>query len=401
VHIAFVTTESPYENLAGCGVAAYLRAIIPAIAGAGHRVSVIANAKEEKTFNAENGRVVVHHFRLPSWHWYSAKLPLVRNFASLPLRQLEWSLAFYREAARVATTTKIDVIESTEIGALLLHRIAPLVIRLHGSERTFREHSGRRVNASVRWNDALEAISCERAKVITAPSKFHANESAKRRGWTADRVRVIPNPISGKLLKAALKFERNGTAERIVLYTGRLAPVKGVETLLEAAKLVHGKDRSVIFVLAGPWQMPNSPEAYGLHLNRESAFGVLWVGPQSEDELISWYERATSFVMPSYFESFGISVIEAMAFGLPAVCTRAGGIPETVDDGVTGMLVEPGDSAYLADTILQLLSDSQQRGRLGLAGRKKNFEKFQPANIARQTLEVYHEVRESFSSSRK
>ena len=135
MHIAFVTPESPYGDESVCGVAAYLRAIVPAVADAGHDVTVIANAKEPKSFTAEDGRVAVRHFRLPSRHWYSAKLPLVKAYAPLPLRQLEWSRAFYRETARVAAQRKIDVIESTEAGSLFLSRVAPLVIRLHGSER--------------------------------------------------------------------------------------------------------------------------------------------------------------------------------------------------------------------------------------------------------------------------
>jgi glycosyltransferase involved in cell wall biosynthesis len=393
VHIAFVTPESPYGEAEVCGVAAYLRAIIPAIADVGHRVTVIANARAEKTFDAENGRVSVRHFRLPSLHWYAAKLPLVRSSAPLPLRQLEWSIAFYREAKRVAVKNKIDVIESTEIGSLFLHRIAPLVIRLHGSERIFREHSGLPLNASVRWNDRLEAIACNRAAAITAPSQLHASEIAQRRGWPTDRVQVIPNAISEKLLRAASEFHPNGNRERIVFYTGRLAPVKGVETLLAAAKLARATDPSIRFVLAGPWQMPLTPEKYGLELNRQSSDGVLWIGPQNQTDLIEWYRRATLFVMPSYFESFGISVVEAMAFGLPTVGTRAGGLSEVIDDDVTGLLVSPGNPTALAGAILQLLGDPERRRSMSRLARDHAFGNFTPDHTLKATLKVYSTIR--------
>jgi glycosyltransferase involved in cell wall biosynthesis len=136
---------------------------------------------------------------------------------------------------------------------------------------------------------------------------------------------------------------------------------------------------------------------YGLDLNRKSEYGVLWIGPQKPGELVAWYKRAMLFVMPSYYESFGISVVEAMAFGLPVVCTRAGGIPETVDDEVTGLIVEPGNSFQLAESISQLLRDSQRRARLGLAGQKKVLREFDPLKVAHQNLELYQQARTSFS----
>lgn len=391
MNIAFVTTESPYDNPAGCGIAAYLRAIIPAIVSAGHRVTVFANAKEEKNFIAEDGRVSVYQFRLPSLHWYSAKIPLVRGLAPLPLRQLEWSAAFYRHVARVAAKTNIDVIESTETGSLFLDRIAPLVIRLHGSELTFRKYSGIPLNLSVKWNEALENYTCRRASAITAPSQFQADEIVHRRRWPKARVRVIPNPISGSLIKAAQSFHRNGISERIVLYTGRLARVKGIDTLLAAARLVHEADSSVRFVLAGPWQMPESPDTYGLKLNQESSHGIHWVGPRDQRELIEWYKRAALFVMPSHYESFGISAIEAMMFGAPVIATDTSGLTETVGNDGLGSLVPKGDSQVLAARIIDLMS-SKNGHRANSEGYRSICERFHPERIAAEMIRVYEAV---------
>lgn len=394
-----MATESPYNNGQGAGIAAYLRAIIPPLLGAGHRVTLFAAAGETKDFAAENGQVSVHHTRLPSAHWYLSKVPVLRQLAVLPLRQLEWSIAFYRQVSLVAAREKIDVLECGESGALFLKRIAPLVIRLHGSEFAFRKHAGMPVDLSVRCNDLLEAYSSNRAVAITTPSQFQANEIVERRGWSASRVRVIPNPISPDIWKAAATSNTNGNVERLVFYSGRLAPVKGIEVLLEAAKRIHHDDPTTTFVMAGPWQMPKPPEAYGLELNRKSSDGVLWIGPQQPSELMNWYQRAMLFVMPSYFESFGISVVEAMAFGLPVVCTRAGGVPEIVDDGVTGLIVEPGDASQLAESISRLLGDRAERQRLGQAAREKVLREFDPLKVAEQNLDLYRHVSGSFVSS--
>ncbi|MDX6498801.1 MAG: glycogen synthase [Blastocatellia bacterium] len=400
LNIGLVATESPYSSPAVGGIAAYLRAIIPAFLDAGHCVTLFAGATETRSFLAEHNRLKVHHFRLPSAHWYAAKIPLLRTTVTLPLRQLEWSCMFHRRVALVAASEKLDVLECTEVGALFLDRIAPVVIRLHGSEFVFRKHSGIPLNLSVRWNDSLEGYSCKRAAGITTPSQFQANEIINHRRWPTDRVRVIPNPISATMLKAGLQFERNGGAEPIVLYTGRLAPVKGIETLLGAAKLVHDHNPGITFVLAGPWQMPHPPETYGLTLNETSVNGVQWVGPQDQSELIAWYKRAALFVMPSYYESFGISVVEAMAFGLPVVASDSGGLSEVIGNNGSGALVPKRDPKALADAIIHFISATRASRENGIMAQAA-VQKFQPQRIAAETIELYQAVRgpNSFNSA--
>lgn len=390
MHIAFVTPESPYGDESVCGVAAYLRAIVPAVADAGHRITVFANAKEEKLFTVEDGRVSVRHVPLPSKHWYAAKVPGLRSIAPLPTRQIEWSWSFYREVVAASAQDPIDVIESTETGSLFLHRIAPVVIRLHGSERTFREHSGLPVNASVRLNDRIEAIAADRATAITAPSQAHANGIAQRRRWPADRIRVIPNPISAAVLKAAAGFKRNGNSEKVVLYAGRLAPVKGIDRLLEAAKRVRATDPSITFVLAGPWQMSRSPEDYGLRLNG-AANGIRWIGPQDQREIIGWYSRASLLVMPSNYESFGISALEAMAFGLPIVATEQAVLGQPLVLNGEVLTVPTNDAAALAEGITRVLIASEPRNK-SKETYQRILELCSPARVAADTLKLYEQI---------
>jgi glycosyltransferase involved in cell wall biosynthesis len=388
MHIAFVTPESPYGT--GCGVAAYLRAIIPAIVNAGHRVTVVSNAGEERQFATEGGRVTVCHFRLPSFHWQVAKIPGLRDLATLPVRQVEWSRGFYRRLARITTNTKIDVIESTETGSMFLHRLAPLVIRLHGSERIFREYSQIPLNPSVKWNHALESMACNRAAAITSPSEFHAKEMTRLHGWAAGRVRVIPNPVSQSLLDASLKFQRNGNNERIVLYAGRLAPVKGIETLLKAAKSVRAIDPSINFVLAGPWQMSDSPESYGL---KNSENGIRWIGAQTQQQIIDWYKRASVLVLPSNYETFGLAAVEGVAFGLPVVATDVGALSEIASLSDKARLVSKCDPNALADGIVKAFSsqaDKSERRNDGNGYRA--LDRYSPAVVAGATLKLYEEI---------
>ena len=119
---------------------------------------------------------------------------------------------------------------------------------------------------------------------------------------------------------------------------------------------------------------------------------VQMLGHVPWQKLADLYRHAGVFVMPSHYETFGISVIEAMAFGLPVVATHVGGLPEVVEDGVTGILVPPKDSKALAEALLQLLRDPDLSARMGQAGRERVRSEFTVDRIVSQTLDVYKSV---------
>jgi glycosyltransferase involved in cell wall biosynthesis len=345
--------------------------------------------------------VRVVHVRLPNWHWYVSKLPLLGNTLTLPLRQVEWSLSFARAAARAVADDPLDVLESTEAGALFLARqpIAPLVIRLHGSDYVFRKYAGQALPPGTRWNHRLEQSVWRRAAALTAPSRCHAQEVAASLGWPSERVNVIPNPIAPEVLAEALRQGADTAAAQpnpLVLYTGRLAAVKGISPFLEAIRLVRAGVDSVRFVLAGPWQMREEPEKLGLCRGKaDNGAGITWLGHLAWQDLIEQYRRAALFVMPSYYETFGISCLEAMAFGLPVVASKAGGLPEVVEDGVTGVLVPSGDAHALAEAIRDLLQNPERRRRMGQAGRDRVLAQFTADEVVRKTLRVYNRVNSS------
>src|SRR4030095_2911461 len=95
------------------------------------------------------------------------------------------------------------------------------------------------------------------------------------------------------------------------------------------------------------------------------------------------------FVMSSITEGLGTSLLDAMAAAKPIVATATGGIPEVVDDGVTGFLVQLRDDRAMADAIVRLLKDDDLRQRMGLAGLKRAREKFGAERMLRETLRVY------------
>jgi glycosyltransferase involved in cell wall biosynthesis len=407
MHVGFLTLESPFDTAGGGGIAAYLRAVIPALVRAGHCVTVVTNSRHAPGEAARGDGVRVLNVRLPSLHWYCSRLPLLGDALALPLRQVEWSLKFSAAVNRLVEKDPVDVLESSELGALFLARrpVAPLVVRLHGSDYVFRKYSGQPLHRGARWNHRLEQAVWRRARALTSPSRFQADEVAEEMNWAAGGVDVIPNPITAEVLAEALRQGADGgsSAESpVILYTGRLAVVKGTTPLLEAVPRVRRLCPSARFVLAGPWQMPDSPENWGLRKGglpgRE---GVSWLGHVPWQGLIDWYRRATVFVMPSMYETFGISCLEAMAFGLAVVATRAGGLPEVVEDGVTGLLVPPGDAPALAGAVHRLLADPALRRRLGEAGRERVLSTFTAERVVRATVPVYERARGSPPRSKR
>ena len=152
-----------------------------------------------------------------------------------------------------------------------------------------------------------------------------------------------------------------------VLFAGRLSPEKGIADLVAAA-------HDLPLVVAGDGPLRDLvPDALG------------FVG---HDELERLYDEAAVVVLPSYREGLPLAVLEAMAHGRPVVATRVGGIPDLVEDGATGFLVEPGDVDGLRAALLRLLADPELRRRLGNEARRR-VRRCSWEAVAAETLDAY------------
>jgi len=116
---------------------------------------------------------------------------------------------------------------------------------------------------------------------------------------------------------------------------------------------------------------------------------VTFVGGVPQAELCDWYRRSDVLANPSFSESFGMSLVEGMATGLPAVATRIGGMPEIVVPGETGHLRESGDAAGLAADLLDCLQSAARRDELGAAGLRRAREVFTWEARARTLADLF------------
>ncbi len=192
-----------------------------------------------------------------------------------------------------------------------------------------------------------------------------------------------------------------GLTEDTVLVgsTGRIVPRKGYELFIEAAGIALGglgeRRNGVKFAVVG-----DTPYFFREdHLGKlkktvmDAGLGDSFIFTGFKKDVRPFLKDFDIFVIPSsYPDPFPRSVIEAMSFSLPVVGFRAGGIVESVDDGVTGILSEPGDTRAMADALLRLIADEGLRESMGRAGRERVKEKFSAQSVALKIEGVILEV---------
>jgi D-inositol-3-phosphate glycosyltransferase len=183
--------------------------------------------------------------------------------------------------------------------------------------------------------------------------------------------------------------------EKMLLFVGRIEPLKGVDTLIQAIALMRQRGGHVCLAVIGG--DPNtSPEAQSAEMARlkdlRQAAGVTdlvtFLGKRGQDTLPYYYAAAEAVVVPSHYESFGMVALEAMACGTPVVASQVGGLAFLVQDGVTGFTVPVDEPAALADRLLRLLNDPALRARLGAQALQVARE-YAWENIAAKMIALY------------
>src|SRR5215469_5349097 len=213
-----------------------------------------------------------------------------------------------------------------------------------------------------------------------------------------ERVRVIRNGIDTAEYAPDARtdvLERHGVDQSrpYVIFVGRITRQKGVPVLLRAAAALDPSAQLVL--LAGAADTPElGAEVSALVAELQATrSGVIWVPEMlPKPDVIQLLTHALVFACPSVYEPLGIVNLEAMACATAVVASRVGGIPEVVDDGVTGLLVPPDDPASLADALNALLHDPMRAAEMGSAGRERAVAEFSWDAVAAQTVALYEEL---------
>lgn len=293
-----------------------------------------------------------------------------------PLRDVAGLL----ELVRVLRRERPDIVHANSSKAGVLGRLAaylagvPIrIFTVHGW--AFSAHSGA-ASRLYRWADRLvrpltTATICVSDRDLARGLAAHT--------CTAERTVVIPNAVDVRHAPAA----RHERARPLVVAVGRLKAPKDFLTLVRALAQLPASAFEAVIVGDGPDRAELEAEIRRLGIGDR----VLLLGERRDVPRL--LAGADLFVLSSTSEGMPVSVLEAMAAGLPVVGSGVGGMPELVVDGTTGLLVEPGDPDGLAVALGRLLAEPELRRRMGDAGRERAGERFDLERFWQAHLELY------------
>lgn len=253
----------------------------------------------------------------------------------------------------------------------------------------YRQHY---TDAWKRWFYYFFVRQCER-------STFHRlNAVIANSEYTLEAIQTAYRLPSRKLFKCFKCIDLNvyraykpsyHPVKEIILFVGGNMQRKGLQVLIEAAPLVVRRRPNVKFYIVGRDNNMSSMQKLCRYWGVEDRF--VFFGWLPNEEVRHLYLEASVFAMPSLSEAFGVALLEAMASGVPVVATRVGGIPEIIEHGINGLLVEPNNSTELAEAILRVLEDVNMASMLGQQGRI-TAQRFGMEQMIGCTYRVYESV---------
>jgi glycosyltransferase involved in cell wall biosynthesis len=307
-------------------------------------------------------------------------------------------------AVRAAKTRfPIEVLEIEEARGIALPvlraGLLPVVVRLHGPWFLNGRALGVKEDAAFGRRDRLEREVIARADSVTAPSHDVLERTRAHYGLPLEHGRVVPPPIDCSAHVATWNLadcDRN----RIV-FVGRFDLHKGGDLMIDAFVLLArtrpeltldfiGPDRGIPDQTGRTIQLEQYLDA---HLpNADVRRRIVVHGQQTHAVIDTLRRRGLVTVVPSRYESFGYTAVEALTLGCPVVAANSGGLAETVRDHETGSLFDSGNAQSLATQLAKLLHAPEWAARLGEEGRKDVAYRYAPRSIAEQTLEIYASV---------
>lgn len=259
-------------------------------------------------------------------------------------------------------------------------------------------------NVFLRWfYRKLETIAARWTEHIITVSNPNYNQIMLDGITSSQKITLIHNGIN--ITKYDLKVDVSAKKKelgipinaKVIGTVGRLEIPKGHKYLLQAIPLILQKIPNTMFLIIGDGmlreQLENTVKQIGLEKN------VIFTG--FREDLIEIMRTFDLFCLPSLWEGFGVVIAEAMACGLPVVASNVGGIPDVVENGVTGMLVLPKNVTELAETMIFLLNNPMQAQDMGQKGKERVKSLFTKERMLEKTWEVYQNCLSTYGVYKK
>ena len=244
--------------------------------------------------------------------------------------------------------------------------VPKLVTTLHGTDIT--------LLGSDRSYSEIVAFSIQQSDGVTTVSESLKADTYRELGINRD-IRVIPNFLDCSAYHrrdvTALRAKLAPDGEKILIHVSNIRPVKRVPAVIDVFARVRRRVPSKLLIVGDG---PDLAEASRLARSLDVADSVELLGEQ--DQVVPLLSTADVFLLPSAQESFGLAALEAMACGVPVVASRVGGLPEVVEDGVTGYLHEREDLQGMAESIVRVITDAPLHERLSAAAAERAHSRF-------------------------
>lgn len=266
-------------------------------------------------------------------------------------------------------------------------RVPVIVETLHGTEawRTGWKASCAVDRATTHFVSRYVAVCDSDARFLKVKKRIPAAKiSIIHNGVDTGRFAVPPHARTA--IRRSLGFSE---ADLVLIVVARFHPGKGHRVLFASMRQLIQLYPHLKLICLGEGEQ--GPELRALCQDLGLARCVRFAGYQ--EHVPEWLAAADINVLPTFYEGFPLTILEAMASGLPTVASNVGGIPEAMEDGVGGLLVPPGDSQSLANKLSILLGDASRRVQMGRAARKRLLQKFILEQQVRHTEKMYLELR--------
>ena len=304
-----------------------------------------------------------------------------------------WDVVGAVRLARLLHREKFDIVHSHMFwSSLFASPIAwacgvPVIVEtLHGTEAW---RTGWKAKSNI--DRVITRFVSKYVAVSTSDAKFLVN----KKHVPADKIAIIRNGIdlrrfsvsqnARKAIREKLGFKEE---DQVLIMVARFHAGKGHAVLLTAMRQLLSVYPKLKLICVG--EGDGETEIRRLRDELELANHVTLAGYQPN--VPEWLKAADINVLPSFYEGFPLTILEAMASGLPTVATYVGGIPEAIEDGVSGILVPPGSAEKLADALSFLLSETETRERMGEAASLRASQRFGIEQQVRDTEKMYLEL---------
>jgi glycosyltransferase involved in cell wall biosynthesis len=387
MHLAYIIAR-------GGGPEAYLKTLAPWLLACGHRISVLYTGTAPFQSGMPDG-VNVCFVPRRNLHYYLGRLTGKYRLWARRLRTLETSWEAGRVLESLHLQMPVDVIEVTEgysIGRMT--RRWPVIVRAHGSDWAFR-HFCR--DGDGTWDKILvreQARQFQQAHMVSPLSEHYADFLSDACQLPRSAFVPLPYPIDHR------RFSPDAQG----------LPADAPVSLLSIGRLEHRKGSDVaVRAMNHVWR--EFPQARLYFLGREAQYqqsDLLALVPESQRQQIifpgflpyhalpDYYRSASLYLALTQFETFGYTVLEALACGTPVIACPTGAVPELLEDGCTGRLVPFDDAERAGQAIVELLRDDANRAEMSRAARQK-AEQYALDIVGPAHLEMYERARQKFS----